>query len=101
MASERLPPWRKTGNKADPRHFEGLGIGSLVEFSAYDDRSRQQGRVLGAITGAAMETYISGGRVFEVRCWPLKMAITSTGLRSYTESLGTLPLLSFTFVTSR
>ena len=65
MSGERLAPWRKTGRKADPRHFEGLEIGCLLEMAVYDDRNRPQGRALAAVTGAALETYISGGRVFE------------------------------------
>jgi hypothetical protein len=97
MASERLPPWRKTGNKADPRHFEGLGIGSLVEFSAYDDRNRQQGRVLGAITGAAMETYISGGRVFEGQVLAIEDGYYQYWFEELYGKLGDSPITFFHF----
>ena len=97
MASERLPPWRKTGNKADPRHFEGLGIGSLVEFSAYDDRNRQQGRVLGAITGAAMETYISCGRVFEGQVLAIEDGYYQYWFEELYGKLGDSPITFFHF----
>ena len=46
MAGERLAPWRKTGRRADPRHFEGLETGAFLEFSGYNDRHRQQGRMM-------------------------------------------------------
>eukprot|EP00435_Cladocopium_sp_Y103_P004459 s2071_g1.t1 len=65
MANERLAPWRKTGQRADHRHFDGLSTGCLFEFAGYDDRHRQQGRIVGCLTGAALESNIHGGRVFE------------------------------------
>ena len=65
MAGERLGPWRKTGQKADARHYEGLQIGCIFEFAAYDDRHRQQGRVVACLTAAALESNIAGGRVYE------------------------------------
>eukprot|EP00435_Cladocopium_sp_Y103_P045377 s505_g13.t1 len=65
MAGERLAPWRKTGQRADGRHFEGLAISCIFEFAAYDDHNRQQGRVLACLTGSALETNLQGGRVFE------------------------------------
>ena len=44
-----LPPWRKTGRKAKHEHFTGLTTGAFVEFVGYDDRGRQQGRILGCL----------------------------------------------------
>lgn len=64
MSGDRLAPWRKTGRKADGRHFEGLEEGCLFEFAAYDNRHQQQGRGLGCIGGRAIETHIDGGQVY-------------------------------------
>ena len=64
MSGDRLAPWRKTGRKADRRHFEGLEEGCLFEFAAYDSRHQQQGRGLGCIGGRAIETHIDGGQVY-------------------------------------
>ena len=65
MSGDRLAPWRKTGRKADARHFDGLCTGCLFEFAVYDDRHRQQGRAIACLTGPALETNIDGGRMFE------------------------------------
>eukprot|EP00435_Cladocopium_sp_Y103_P021060 s3166_g5.t1 len=64
MSGDRMAPWRKTGRKADARHFEGLEQGCLFEFAAYDDRHQQQGRGLGCIGERAIETHIEGGLVY-------------------------------------
>ena len=44
-----LPTWRKTGRKANARHFEGLEVGAYIEFVGYNDQNRQQGRILGCL----------------------------------------------------
>ena len=64
MSSIRLPGWRKTGRKADGRHFEGLEAGSVFEFSAYDDRNNEQGRCVAYISGKGEQGRIHGGMVF-------------------------------------
>ena len=65
MASDRMPAWRKTGRKATKAHFEGLTQSALIEFPGYDNRGQQQGLIVGCIAGPAVETNISGGRVFQ------------------------------------
>ena len=47
--AQALPAWRKTGRKAKVEHYEGLQMGAFVEFVGYDDRGRQQGRILGCL----------------------------------------------------
>ncbi len=65
MASDRMPAWRKTGRRATRVHFEGLTQSALIEFPGYDNRGQQQGKIVGCIAGPAVETNISGGRVFQ------------------------------------
>lgn len=65
MASDRMPAWRKTGRKATKAHFEGLTQSALIEFPGYDNRGQQQGLIVGCIAGPAVESNISGGRVFQ------------------------------------
>lgn len=64
MTSLRLPGWRKTGKKADGRHFEGLEAGSVFEFAAYDDRNNLQGRCVGYISAKGEQGRIDGGIVY-------------------------------------